>query len=67
MKDPRKSSFLQLDQLPFLQQMSFADNEEAKGRKVVRKYFRAYYPEWKGEISSKRLAYETSIEVKYQN
>jgi len=42
------------------------DKEEEKEKKVTRKYFRTYFPQWKHKIDKKRLYYETFIEVKTQ-
>ena len=40
------------------------DDEEKKDKKVTRKYFRAYFPQWKHKVTQKRIFYETFIEVK---
>ena len=42
------------------------DKEEVTEKKVTRKYFRTYFPQWKHKIDKKRLFYETFIEVKNQ-
>lgn len=41
-----------------------AEVEAQKDKTELRKYFRAYFPQWKLPIDKKRLAYESFIEVK---
>jgi hypothetical protein len=39
-------------------------DKKEKDKKVLMKFFRAYFPQWRKKISKKRLFWETSIEVK---
>lgn len=40
------------------------DDKEAKDKKVLMRFFRAYFPQWKKKVSKKRMFWECSIEVK---
>ena len=41
------------------------DEEKAeKDKKVLMKFFRAYFPQWRKKVSKKRMFWQTSIEVK---
>jgi len=42
-----------------------AGEEKAeKEKKVLMKFFRAYFPQWRKKVSSKRMFWEASFEVK---